>query len=389
MNELGLNTQNLDAMSTRIGIQLVITTLFAFNFRYRTQWKRIYDVFSDVAVASEPTESGIFSKVWIVFQGLFRFVFRYTFLITVAIVFVASLEEVNLLNAVYLVILLIFLSQPQWREDYWVVLVAYCLLDIAVNYIWGFESFHAITDERTERLLGLDSDALDHLWLKLRWQVVIFVLSVAQLLAYRNSVMFRTTKSQTARGQLEEHIPLLPSTDDPLDAAAADGRVSLLVFSEVLTRYYWPVACGLILFLASFLGHVTVIRLGFALFLMLHVLFFATRLTGKAEKLLWFLIFVYASAVFVLQYIYQFEEVKKFISRNFQDSWIHDSGLMIQNGQLKLFIYLVFARDQHPPTHSYSCRQCVSWSPLFCTFVGLSVHPLPSAMLFIVYSGWC
>ncbi|EGD80710.1 hypothetical protein PTSG_01300 [Salpingoeca rosetta] len=136
---------------------------------------------------------------------------RYAYLLTVLIVYVASLNEVTVFNAAYLVILIAFLGFPRLREEYWVWLLLYCTAVILVNYLWGFPSVRT-SDSTVESLLGLDPAIHHHIWRDLRWHIAILGLSLIQLLAYR--LIPSTRVSQP---------PALPPCDH--DTSSADGNM--------------------------------------------------------------------------------------------------------------------------------------------------------------------
>ena len=109
---------------------------------------------------------------------------RYAYLITVLIVYIASLNEVTVFNAAYLMILIVFLGFPMLREKYWVWLLLYCTAVILVNYLWGFSAV-SVSNATVESLLGLDPDIFSDVWHDLRWHIAILGLALVQLLAYR------------------------------------------------------------------------------------------------------------------------------------------------------------------------------------------------------------
>jgi hypothetical protein len=328
-----------------IGVQACLLLWLAFNHRERRVASAasllpaslMTSARSDHGLQASYTHAVV--RVWEAIKAgsvlLITVAMRYLFLVTVVIVFVAALEDVNLLNALYLIILIIFLNFPQLREDYWVLLTTYALAVILLTYLWAFP--HLIRQHASQQvkdLLGLNFDGFDGLWQALRWHAAIFGLSYAQLLAYRSSSGFRTTPTESSDAVDEDAEALLDSS------TTSQHQHKVVERFETVLRLLWPLLVQLSLLLVGVLGRVTALRLGFVALLVLYRLLVHLGWRAVAKRY-WYLVSIYAAAAFISMYMYQFDQVQGFADTILRKKQQSDLGYEDHSTQIELFKYLV------------------------------------------------
>eukprot|EP00045_Choanoeca_perplexa_P018139 m.279369 g.279369 ORF g.279369 m.279369 type:complete len:2344 (-) comp17729_c0_seq13:1260-8291(-) len=342
---VGLHPRSDDARSVHIGVQACLLLWLAFNHRER-RVAAVDSLLPPSLMASEAQkDEGSFSyahtivRVWEAIKaGIMLLVavsMRYLFLLTVVIVFVSALEDVNLLNAFYLIILIIFLNFPQVREEYWVLLTTYSLAVILLTYLWAFPGLiRAHASQQVKDLLGLNLDGFDGLWQALRWHAAIFGLSYAQLLAYRSSAGFRTTSHENGNESAEEDEEMLLNSSQ-----TSQSQHGFVERFETVLKLVWPLLTQLALLLVGVLGRVTALRLGFIALLVVYRLLvhLGWRAIGKRY---WYLVCVYAAGAFISMYMYQFEQVQSFADDILSKKQQTDLGYEHHSKQIALFKYL-------------------------------------------------
>eukprot|EP00055_Hartaetosiga_balthica_P016872 m.108793 g.108793 ORF g.108793 m.108793 type:complete len:2698 (-) comp9196_c0_seq2:842-8935(-) len=315
---------------------------------------------------------------------------RYVYLVTVLIVYIASLEEVTVFNAIYLFILILFVGFPSLRESYWVILVAYCTIVIFTNYIWGFPFARtgASSVQIIQRLFGLDPEIHKDVWGDLRYHIAILSLSLIQLFVYRFVSVSKTTSSSTSKSnkksrggymalpsesivvdqaEVDEFVPTSPyqqfySKDEQDDLEEEDeeneeeathcentqtpsssGETSARKVGEMVEQLvcrFWVVLPCVALFLSGTLGHVVIFRLVY-LVLLGFVFVFNELGFKKLLSNLWYLIMVISAIVIIAKYSYQFEDLRKELLKIFSQKLLDDVGFKIMEKQLDLFVYLL------------------------------------------------
>lgn len=310
---------------------------------------------------------------------------RNAYLITVIVVYIASLDEVSVFNAGYLIFMVLFLGFPVLREKYWVILPMYCTGVILTNYIWGFPSVHGASKTVIE-LLGLDDSIHNHVWQRLRWHIAALFFSIVQLLAYRllpstrcarvksrRTIPSRYSKTPHPRQTVsmlqpqdidDDYVIFTPPIESKLTRSTPSNTESLFASQEdtkakddienssphekfdqpastqkrksrLLRTWlksteawisdgilqFWPVFVSLALLLSGMLGHVTMMRLGFLSLLALVLLLFELGQHSILRKC-WYIVLLYSGVVLVASYTYQFAPLQPYLNRTFGEDLI-------------------------------------------------------------------
>ena len=305
-------------------------------------------------------------------RGLVTFTLRYIVWATVFVVYVAALEDVTLINAFYLIVLIAFMGFPSLRERYWVSLVVYCVAVLLLLYLWGF-SIHGRHDT-VETLLGLDAGIHKHMWRSMRWHLAILLLSGTQLLLFRWTQSASTLKANGRAGRRPSRMARESSYEDPNaepllsharhadvsapSAAAAEAPPSasqeggegeeddaalpksLAASLEALVYAAWPTVVAVAVACAGLLGEVNLLRLGYLALFGVQLLLRVLNLPRAATR--WELvIMLYAAMVLITKYMYQFRSLQRRVDDDIDEAWLEDVGLRVMTTQLRLFVYLV------------------------------------------------
>lgn len=259
------------------------------------------------------------SRLVKVAQRAVRIAVDYTYFVTMLIIFLAALDSVSILNAIYLFLITVYIMFPQFIRSGWIVLVVYAEASIAVVFLWGFSPFQNVLSDSHQRLLGVSTTSHDDVWNTLRYDIAILCLALVQLY----SMSFFNTHN------------MKPD---------ATGETSLLN-NKYFCRIWHVVTLGAFLFY-GIIGRPTVLKLGYLVnfFLPLTLFQFSMTTLSRWVSLIGVL---YSGLVLYLMYIYQFtslqEQVSSFCTR-IGVSNMADIGLVEQQGehqQRDLFLYLL------------------------------------------------
>lgn len=352
----GIKPRRPGVAATMTGVKLLLLSLYAtasyFRFaaratnplergRQRAAWVAGTDGGSSSADVLPWWKRAAHALQWGT-MALIRFIFRYLVWVTVVIVYVAALEEVTLLNAVYMVLVVAMIGFPALRERYWIVLVIYAELVIGLFYMWGFDLHQPHGSYET--LLGLRRDSHVHIWQAMRWQLAIFVLAATQLLVFRWSRSAHTVDKPGVRRHDAEFSPLLSVETDSEHSSTTGRRPSTAAlwgqWLEEAAYRCWPLAVCLSLFCAGLLGDVTFIRLGFVALLATRLQLFQMRMSLSLLTLD-YITLLYSTAVLVIEYMFQFDSLQRRLRRMTDQSTLNDIGLRNITSQTGLFVYLV------------------------------------------------
>ena len=305
-------------------------------------------------------------------------------MVVLVAIYFAALEDVNILNALFVVMLIVFLVFPKFARDYWIAMLLYTQAVILIEYIWGFPLSDGVSED-VSNLIGLDSNAFDHLWDVLDWHLAILLLATIQWNAnekFADSNQILPPGQQTvvqlasSGGTSDLTTPLLseedhePAMDPPRtrlsphqqqrgedhssEGAAADESELEMETSWTVERYLeyfrlailtgWLWIAWMSLLVYGIYGEVTVFRLGFlGLWSLYALVYFLTPNYFQRTRILWPLATIYTALVFAMLYLYQFEDIRNKWQDNLNETIIRDFGLIFQNSQTDRFSYLVGA----------------------------------------------
>eukprot|EP00049_Salpingoeca_infusionum_P004507 m.80388 g.80388 ORF g.80388 m.80388 type:complete len:2509 (+) comp12598_c0_seq3:623-8149(+) len=194
------NDTTLDHASLNIGLKAILLAAICLSARYRDEKHRKNASDARRRKRRRRHKMSFCFKAWrytkLYVQLGWFWLLEYLFVVTELIVYITALVEVNLFNAGYLLLLLVFLVSKVARERFWVILVAYCNCVILINYLWGFP-IHPNANKEIEQLFGLESNNLDNLWVSLKWHIAILALSTVQLVGFRSLSWVRSATADT------------------------------------------------------------------------------------------------------------------------------------------------------------------------------------------------
>jgi hypothetical protein len=357
---LGVKARAPGWTAVQLGAQLALIALFTVACRYRraiaqtekrnSGRSRLTSQAADEAggETSAPGEQRpaptlvmrIADTAMMLLRGIITTTLRYIVWVTVFVVYVAALEDVTLINAFYLIILITFMGFPQIRERYWVSLVIYCEVVLLVLYLWGFPIHgHHVA---VENLLGLDAGIHDHMWRSLQWHIAILLLSSIQLLLFRWTQSASTLKRSApavGEGGDGSSSTVMDISASPEAESPGQSR-SWVVLLESAVRTVWPIVIAIAVTCAGLLGHVNLFRLGYLGLYGLQLLLRTMNLHSAASR--WeFVIMLYAAAVLIMKYMYQFSSLRRRLTHSVSEDLLQDIGLRTMTTQLRLFLYLV------------------------------------------------
>jgi len=374
LSSVGMVPTDLSDIALAIAAKLLALALFCYSCRHNHEGFRLPGPQDQQAPdghlpaeQSRHISTSTASKVWrhlaraagILANGLLR----YSFAIALLVLYVAALDEVNVLNSVYVAALPVFAAFPSVRERFWMLLVLYCECVIVTFFLWGFP-FTDYVPEATTRMLGMEAaEGHQRLLYNLRWHIAIFTFSVIQLLAYRFFAITwssHTAKSAavTRQASLGSSYQMVPSEAATLDAevttpdAEVEDEAGVMVEQratqetgtmEALERFVrdvWFLVAPLILLLVGILAPVSLLKLGYLALLFAIAIFLQLGLL-KLYHGAWVVVVIYAGSVQMLKYIYQFEQLRVLVDKHVGQQWIKASGFVVIESQKDLFVYLV------------------------------------------------
>lgn len=103
-----------------------------------------------------------------------------TYIVVLTIILFAALEVVTVLNAIYLLLMTLYLVFPQLVASGWILLVIYAELVISIIYLWGFSPFENILSPTGQATFGVSSSGHQHLWHLVRYDLIILILALLQ-----------------------------------------------------------------------------------------------------------------------------------------------------------------------------------------------------------------
>jgi hypothetical protein len=313
---------------------------------------------------------GLYQRFLVFFQAIGNFLIANVYIAVLILMYFCVLEEVSVVNSVYVVILIVFATHPPLARKSWWLLVLYTEFQIVLEFIWGF-SFTDKVPTAVDTIIGVTNDSHGVLWKTLKWDIAIFVLAIVQIHVYRYAEahqrnefsLFDTRVSVSSQLTSQREAPQASETSieptDDADTSHVSDVVEVKVVKQLglLARKIAADYCILIvtafLLIVVLTSRVTVLKVVYValFFLFLNVLL-ASGDKSKAPRLVWVAILAYSALSFVMCYLFQFKDlsdavielaVKQHASRN-NDSAIQlfdDIGLSFQSSQTDRFFFLV------------------------------------------------
>ena len=292
----------------------------------------------DVNTVSKWTWSDFKNFIVIAMIYFSRFVLQYAYLISLLVLYLCGLQEVNVLNSGFIIYFITFLIFPAVARFAWTSLVLYTELVILLQFIWQF-SFARQASLDSSELWGLRKSD-NGLWSLLVYHVIILFFTGVQLQAYR--LLDRRSAQQTrsydpenhSSDSAEEHILV---QFEQLAVVQRIGRVKQFL-SSVVTSFTF-VVCYLCYLLIGFLGVPTLMDYGYLAILFTFLLFHQFR-ADRYVKRIWLVACLYPAIVAASAYLYQFKDLQNFLIGVSSVETLAAIGLVSQSGP-RLFEYLL------------------------------------------------
>ena len=317
--------------------------------------------------------------VWSKFKNLFL---AYAYLVSVIVLFFCGLQQVNIINTVFLLYSIAFLIFPRLARKFWISLVVYTEIIIVLLFIWQLTYFKSRPIEYA-RLWGLENQGT--LWKQLQFHIVILLFTSIQLNTYRLLDKKQRMSAETDRETLNEE-DILP--DAIKNSWIRKFGMRLSDFLETITSRYTLIACYLVFSLISLLKPVTVFDLGYLVIFSICLILHQVGMK-KVIQTIWVAVCLYAAIVTSACYTYQFVEIQNVWEYYLGKSTALDLGLVAENGAdlfeyliqhivalfLCVFQYRLFTNDDHRSMKPlfgkegslYPSLQKYAW-PLVCFF---------------------
>lgn len=250
----------------------------------------------------------ILSKLGAVGKGIGIFAVSGTYLVAVLVIFIAMLDSISAVNAVYLLLITVFLAFPVSIRRGWIVLVVYCEIAIATKYLWSFNELQDITSESTDKsVLGVGRDDKG-VFYDVRWDLVVLALALIQFYAIR---------------RFPKMTPMLSSVN---------GKI---------VRRFWQFVVPITFVVAGLVGNVTLFKVGYLLVVFIAEAFRQMDLRILSDQC-WSFGLLYTGAVLFIMYVYQFEEVQDHLDGQFAGFNTSQIGLEAETSQRGRAEYLAF-----------------------------------------------
>jgi len=241
---------------------------------------------------------------------------KQSYLLCLCGVYVAGLHQVNILNSVYLLILILFLTSPRIARQWWLFLVLYCETVILVVYTWSATPWTAnIHSPKLLSMIGLQSYATTDLLFTrgLVWHLVIMLFAVIQLWVLRYTA------------QLTSHGQDRPTEKIPRWMRAIGESIFWLWDEYGLIPVY-----TVLVFVGSRDGKISFINIMYIT--LLFVCLTIHMLTRRADvhiKRFWIFVVVASGVILLARYAYQFPFIQEFLASVMPVEAINALGFII------------------------------------------------------------
>jgi hypothetical protein len=226
---------------------------------------------------------------------------KQSYLLCLCGVYVAGLHQVNILNSVYLLILILFLTSPRIARQFWLALVLYCEAVILVVYTWSATPWTAnIHSPKILPMIGLQTYTSTTLLFTqgLVWHLVILLFAVIQLW------VLRYTATLVGKGQ-----------DRPTEKIPRWMRAIGDTFFWAWDEYGLVPVYTILVGVASADGDISFINIMYIT--LVFVCLTIHMLTRKADihiKRFWIFIVVASGVILLARYAYQFSFIQEFLA---------------------------------------------------------------------------
>lgn len=253
------------------------------------------------------------SKWWKDFKPVLKAVgfwaLKQSYLLSLGGVYIAGLHQVTILNSVYLLLFILFLTSPVIARRFWLVLVLYCETVILVVYTWSATPWtNNIKSTKLLSMIGLRtySNTNDLFTQGLVWHLVIMLFGVIQLWVLR----YTASLAQDGKDKPTEKIPRW---------MRAVGDTFFWAWDE----YGLIPVYTVLIFVASSDGDISLINILYItlLFVCLSI-HMMTRHADVHIKRFWIFVVIASGIILLARYAYQFQFIQELLQNLLQESWI-------------------------------------------------------------------
>ena len=117
---------------------------------------------------------------FVAWSQLTNLLLSYAYLVSLIVLYLCGLQEVNVINAVFLVYFIAFLIFPRLARIAWSSLVVYTEVVIVLQFLWQM----AFAEGKDQPFWGLYGGK--NLWLQLRFHLIILFFAVVQMNTYEH-----------------------------------------------------------------------------------------------------------------------------------------------------------------------------------------------------------
>jgi len=227
---------------------------------------------------------------------------KQSYLLCLSGVYVAGLHQVNILNSVYLLILILFLISPRIARQFWIFLVLYCEVVIMVVYTWSATPWTLnIHAPNILPVIGLRSYPTTTLLFTegLVWHLVILLFAVLQLWVLR----YTATLVKKGQDRPTEKIPRW---------MRAIGDTLFWLWDEYGLIPVYTILVGV----ASADGDISFINIMYIT--LVFVCLTIHMLTRKADihiKRFWIIVVIASGVILLTRYAYQFKFLQDLLKK--------------------------------------------------------------------------
>ena len=219
-----------------------------------------------------------------------HFVCRYTYLLDLILIFACSLQQINLLNAGYLIFFLLFLGFPKLSRRYWVTIVIYSQLVLLSLFLYQLPTIRELTPEHIVGPIGIEYYVTP--WSGLAIHVFIFLLAFVQFKIYGSL-------------EFEHEVPEMYNSSTLVEFSQAR---KIMVLCKYFYAKSWIFATMSLLLVVPVVGSFNLINFGYLFIVSVFVLdsILMPLHSIFSTKLLWSWVLVYEIFVILLLYASHF-----------------------------------------------------------------------------------
>ena len=108
-------------------------------------------------------------------------VLKYSYFLSLIVIYFACLRGTNCINFVFMIVFLVFMSFPKIATDYWVSLVRYSQFVLHLRYIWQIHWTPSHKDCTALRIIGIKKDPSQPIGMLLIWEILVVVFATIQM----------------------------------------------------------------------------------------------------------------------------------------------------------------------------------------------------------------